>query len=150
MQKQKNLLRIILLTAVFSLMLSTSGAAQDKSLYDRLGGYDGISKVVDDFIGRLVGDKQFEKFFIGQSTDSRKKIRQHIVDQFCSATGGPCLYTGRDMKTTHGGLGITEAEWNAAAKHLVASLDKFKVDEKSKGEVVAFVTTLKKDIVEKP
>jgi len=150
MQKQKNLLRIILLTAVFSLMLSTSGAAQDKSLYDRLGGYDGISKVVDDFIGRLVGDKQFEKFFIGQSTDSRKKIRQHIVDQFCSATGGPCLYTGRDMKTTHGGLGITEAEWNGAAKHLVASLDKFKVDEKSKGEVVAFVTTLKKDIVEKP
>jgi len=150
MQKQKNLLRIILLTAVFSLMLSTSGAAQDKSLYDRLGGYDGISKVVDDFIGRLVGDKQFEKFFIGQSTDSRKKIRQHIVDQFCSATGGPCLYTGRDMKTTHGGLGITEAEWNGAAKHLVASLDKFKVDEKSKGEVVAFVMTLKKDIVEKP
>jgi hemoglobin len=54
------------------------------------------------------------------------------------------------MKTTHGGLGITEAEWNAAAKHLVASLDKFKVDEKSKSEVVAFVTTLKKDIVEKP
>jgi hemoglobin len=153
MQNRKRYQRTLFSGVVFSLLLLVSGAnasAQEKSLYDRLGGYDGISKVVDDFIGRLVGDKQFEKFFIGQSTDSRKKIRQHIVDQFCSATGGPCLYTGRDMKTTHGGLGITEAEWNAAAKHLVASLDKFKVDEKSKGEVVAFVTTLKKDIVEKP
>jgi len=153
MQNRKYFQRSAVSGVVFSLLLLVSGAsvmAQEKSLYDRLGGYDGISKVVDDFIGRLVGDKQFEKFFIGQSTDSRKKIRQHIVDQFCSATGGPCLYTGRDMKTTHGGLGITEAEWNAAAKHLVASLDKFKVDEKSKGEVVAFVTTLKKDIVEKP
>jgi len=153
MQNRKYFQRSAVSGVVFSLLLLVSGAsvmAQEKSLYERLGGYDGISKVVDDFIGRLVGDKQFEKFFIGQSTDSRKKIRQHIVDQFCSATGGPCLYTGRDMKTTHGGLGITEAEWNAAAKHLVASLDKFKVDEKSKGEVVAFVTTLKKDIVEKP
>ncbi|HEV8367001.1 MAG TPA: group 1 truncated hemoglobin [Pyrinomonadaceae bacterium] len=153
MQNRKRYQRTLFSGVVFSLLLLVSGAnasAQEKSLYDRLGGYDGISKVVDDFIGRLVGDKQFEKFFIGQSTDSRKKIRQHIVDQFCSATGGPCLYTGRDMKTTHGGLGITEAEWNAAAKHLVASLDKFKVDEKSKSEVVAFVTTLKKDIVEKP
>jgi hemoglobin len=153
MQNRKRFQRTVFSGVVFSLLLLVSGVnamAQEKSLYERLGGYDGISKVVDDFIGRLVADKQFEKFFIGQSTDSRKKIRQHIVDQFCSATGGPCLYNGRDMKTTHGGLGITEAEWNGAAKHLVASLDKFKVDEKSKGEVVAFVTTLKKDIVEKP
>jgi hemoglobin len=53
------------------------------------------------------------------------------------------------MKTSHGGLGITNAEWDAAAKHLVASLDKFKVPEKEKGEILAFVTGLKKDIVEK-
>jgi hemoglobin len=92
----------------------------------------------------------FEKFFIGQSTDSRKKIRQHVIDQFCAATGGPCIYTGREMKTSHAGLGITEAEWNAAAKHLIGALEKAGVDEKSKNEVVAFVTTLKKDIVEKP
>jgi hemoglobin len=56
---------------------------------------------------------------------------------------------GRDMKTTHAGLGITNADWDAAAKHLAASLDKFKVPEKEKGEILAFVTTLKNDIVEK-
>ena len=149
----KHIQRSILVVVVFSILLTVSSTrtrAQEKSLYDRLGGYDGISKVVDDFIGRLVADKQFEKFFIGQSTDSRKKIRQHIIDQFCAATGGPCIYTGRDMKTTHAGLNITEAEWNGAAKHLVAAMDKYKVDEKSKNDVVSFVMTLKKDIVEKP
>jgi len=144
--------RAMVLTVLFSVLLAVGAStakAQEKSLYERLGGYDGIAKVVDEFIGRLVADKQFEKFFIGQSTDSRKKIRNHVIEQFCAAAGGPCLYTGRDMKTTHAGLGITEAEWNAGANHLVAALDKYKVDEKSKAEVVAFVSTLKKDIVEK-
>ena len=140
--------RALLLTVVLSLLLSAT-KAQDKTLYERLGGYDGIAKVVDDFIGRLVADKQFEKFFIGQSTDSKKKIRNHVIEQFCVATGGPCVYTGRDMKTTHAGLGITEPEWNAGANHLSAALDKYKVDEKSKAEVIAFFSTLKKDIVEK-
>lgn len=137
----------------FSLLLtigfSTSAQTQEKTLYARVGGYDALAAVVDDFVGRLVGDKQFEKFFIGHSNDSKKQIRQHILDQFCAATGGPCVYTGREMKTSHAGLGITNAEWDAAAKHLVASLDKFKVPEKEKGEILAFVTSLKKDIVEK-
>ena len=143
-----------LLVITFTLILSTTGlsyaAPQEKSLYDRLGGYNALAAVVDDFIVRLVTDKQFEKFFVGHSDDSKKRIRQHILDQFCAATGGPCIYTGRDMKMSHAGLGITDEQWNAAAKHLVASLDKFKVPEKEKGEVLAFVTTLKKDIVEKP
>lgn len=138
---------------VFSLLLTIGIAmpttAQEKSLYQRVGGYDALAAVVDDFIVRLVTDKQFEKFFAGASNDSKKRIRQHILDQFCAATGGPCVYLGRDMKTTHAGLGITNAEWDAAAKHLAASLDKFKVPEKEKGEILAFVTSLKKDIVEK-
>ena len=124
-------------------------AQGEKSLYQRVGGYDALAAVVDDFIGRLVSDKQFEKFFAGFSVDSKKRIRQHILDQFCAATGGPCVYMGRDMKTTHGGLGITEADWDAAVKHLTASIDKFKVPQKEKGELLAFVASLKKDIVEK-
>ena len=126
------------------------GSAQtQKSLYERLGGYTPIAAVVDDFIGRLVSDKQFAPFFQGHSTDSLKRIRQHIVDQFCEAAGGPCIYTGRNMQSSHKGLGITEPQWDAAAKHLVATLDKFKVPAKEKDELLAFVTSLKKDIVEK-
>jgi hemoglobin len=136
-------------------MLALAGASrgQDgmmkKSLYDRLGGYNAIAAVVDDFVGRLVADKQFERFFAGHSTDSKKRIRQHIVDQFCAAAGGPCVYTGRTMKDSHVGLGITEADWDAAAKHLVASLDKFKVGEQEKKDLLAFVSSLKADIVDK-
>jgi hemoglobin len=136
---------LLLITPSFAMAQGTS----EKSLYQRVGGYDALAAVVDDFIGRLVADKRFEKFFVGHSEDSLKRIRQHIVDQFCAATGGPCVYIGRDMKTTHKGLGITEADWDAAAKHLAASLDKFKVPEKEKGEILGFVTGLKKDIVEK-
>src|SRR5947209_2248478 len=90
-----------------SMANANSGGQAKKSLYDRLGGYNAVAAVVDDFIGRLVADKGFSKFFVGHSEDSLKRIRQHIVDQFCAAAGGPCLYTGRDMKTSHKGLGIT-------------------------------------------
>lgn len=147
----RQILSVIVLSLLiaFAAVPSPAQGQSDKSLYQRVGGYDALAAVVDDFIGRLVADKRFEKFFVGHSEDSTKKIRQHIVDQFCAATGGPCLYTGRDMKTTHKGLGITESDWDAAAKHLTASLDKFKVPEKEKGELLGFVTSLKKDIVEK-
>ena len=146
---QRTIISTLALSLLLTIGLASAARAQEKSLYQRLGGYDALAAVVDDFIVRLVTDKQFEKFFVGHADDSKKQIRQHILDQFCAATGGPCVYTGRDMKTSHTGLGITEADWDAAAKHLAASLDKFKVPEKEKGEVLAFVTTLKKDIVEK-
>jgi hemoglobin len=122
---------------------------EKKSLYARLGGYDAIAAVVDDFIGRLATDKRFERFFAGFSDDSKKRLRQHILDQFCVAAGGPCVYMGRDMRTTHKGLGITDADWDVAAKHLVASLDKYKVPQAEKDELLAFVVAQKKDIVEK-
>jgi hemoglobin len=152
MRNIHSLARTALAGVVLSLVFTGTAAAQEmqqKSLYDRLGGYNSLAAVVDDFIVRLVTDKEFERFFAGHSDDSKKRIRQHILDQFCAATGGPCVYTGREMKTSHMGLGITNTQWDAAAKHLVASLDKYKVPEKEKGEVLTFVTSLKKDIVEK-
>lgn len=142
------LLCAISITADAQNKMSSAPMTQE-SLYKRVGGYDALAAVVDEFIGRLATDKKFERFFAGFSTDSKKKLRQHILDQFCVATGGPCVYMGREMKITHAGLGITEADWDAAAKHLAGSIDKFKVPEKEKGELLAFVTSLKKDIVEK-
>ena len=121
--------------------------AQEASLYKRLGGYDALAAVTDDFIGRLATDPQLGRFFKGLSTDSQKRVRQHVVDFLCSATGGPCIYTGRDMKTAHTGLGITEEDWTNSVKALVATLDKFKVPEKEKGEVFAAISGLKGDIV---
>ncbi len=119
----------------------------EKSLYERLGGYNAIAAVVDDFMGRMVADKQLGRFFIGASTNSKKKQRQLIVDMICEATGGPCIYTGRDMKTTHTGLNITESDWQVGVKLLTATLDKFKVPQKEKDDVFAAVSGLKPDIV---
>jgi hemoglobin len=146
-------LKSVLAAALAASALAGAAGAQDgetkKSLYDRLGGYNAVAAVVDDFVGRLVADKQFERFFAGHSTDSKKRIRQHIVDQFCAAAGGPCVYTGRTMKDSHAGMGISEAEWDAAARHLVAALDKLKVGDAEKKDLLAFVSSLKADIVDK-
>lgn len=140
-------LAIFVAAAPFCAAPPQAFAQQQNSLYHRLGGYDAIAAVTDDFVGRLAGDPQLKHFFGGLSTDSQKKLRQHVVDFLCSVTGGPCIYTGRDMKTAHTGLGITEADWTASVNHLVATLDKFKVPEKEKGEVLGAIGGLKGDIV---
>ena len=137
--------------ATGSILAATASAqtAAKPTLYKRLGGYDAIAAVTDDFLGRLLADPRFTKFFVGASNDSKARIRQHVVDQLCNATGGPCLYTGRTMKPAHAGLGITEEEWNASVQLLIASLDKFKVPEAEKSELLAIAGSLKGDIVEK-
>jgi hemoglobin len=141
----------MLVAVALSVVLAAPAAAQQPpTLYKRLGGYDAVAAVTDDFIGRLSTDPMFTKFFTGHSTDSLKRLRQLVVDQLCAATGGPCIYIGRDMKSSHAGLGITEKDWDASVRHLIGSLDKFSVPAKEKDEVLAAVGTLKKDIVEKP
>jgi len=127
-----------------------AGTMQEQSLYKRLGGYDAIAAVTDDFVGRLLANKNLARFFTGTSTNSKNRIRQLIVDQICAVTGGPCVYIGRDMKTAHSGLGITESDWQSAVNDLLASLDMFKVPQKEKDELVAIVASTKGDIVEKP
>lgn len=139
----------LLLAPSLARTAQTQAATQEKSLYERLGGYNAVAAVVDDFIGRLVSDKRFERFFVGHSKDSQKRIRQHIVDQLCAATGGPCIYTGRTMRDSHEGLNISEDDWKAAVDHLVATLDKFKVPKREKDELLGAVSKFKNDIVEK-
>jgi hemoglobin len=121
-----------------------------KTLYERLGNYKAISAVVDIIIRRLVDDARLSKYFIGHSENSRKRLRQLQVDMICEATGGPCFYTGRDMKTTHRGLGITGEDWQAMISHIYGVFDLFKVPETEQKEVMAIVNNLKGDIVEKP
>jgi hemoglobin len=142
-------LSIFVMTSLATSARSFAAGSESASLYKRLGGYDAIAAVTDDFIGRLIAEPKFAKFFTGFSSDSKMRIRQHIVDQLCMATGGPCAYTGRTMKASHAGLGITEDDWNTAVGHLVATLNKFKVPQKEQGELAAILATVKGDIVEK-
>jgi hemoglobin len=119
-------------------------ATKEKSLYDRLGGKPAITAVVDDFTARVVADRRINRFFANTDVPS---FKAKLVDQICEASGGPCKYTGKDMKTAHAGMGITDADFNALVEDLVATLDKFKVPEKEKSELLGALAPMKKDIV---
>jgi hemoglobin len=120
------------------------GGGAGKSLYDRLGGKDAIAAVVEDFVGNVAADATINEFFKNADIPG---LKQKLVDQICQATGGPCKYTGKDMKTAHAGMGVKEEHFNALVGDLKKSLDKFKVPEKEQGELIGALGGMKGDIV---
>ena len=156
MTRFENLSRFAFSALVLSALLGPALASAQQTqaagptLYQRLGGYDAIAAVTDDFIGQLATDSTEKKFFVGLGDDSKARIRQHVVDQLCAATGGPCIYLGRDMKTAHKGLNITEDDWKIAVNDLTASLNKFKVGQREQSELLGALTKIKPDIVTGP
>ncbi|MFN8572336.1 MAG: group 1 truncated hemoglobin [Gemmatimonadaceae bacterium] len=123
----------------------------DKSLYDRLGGKAAISAVVDEFVTRVAGDDRINKFFAATAADPArlKAFKGKLVDQICEASGGPCKYMGKDMKTAHQGMGVSGADFGALVQDLVGALDKFKVPEKEKSELLGALGPMQSQIVEK-
>ena len=101
--------------------------ASTPSLYDRLGGRPAITAVVDDFVGNVAADTRINQRFASTNIPRLKRL---LVEQICAGTGGPCTYTGRDMKTAHAGMNLRDAEFGALVEDLVKTLDKFKVPEK--------------------
>jgi hemoglobin len=148
MNRFSHMLAVALLALPLASALSSAALAKDETLYQRLGGYDAIAAVTDNFVGRLLEDDMFERFFTGISNDSKMRLRQNIVDFFCKETGGPCYYVGRDMKTVHEGIGITKAEWDKATEHFVAAMQELQVPEQEQNDAAALIQPLEKDIVE--
>jgi hemoglobin len=122
-------------------------AATPKPLFDRLGGKPAIEAVVDEFLKRVAADKRINGRFF--NTDLAR-LRGLLVEFICSSTGGPCQYSGRDMKTAHAGFQLVEEEFNALVEDLVGALDKFNVPKKEKDEILAALGPLAKDIVNPP
>ena len=137
-----------LLTVPFVPAAAQEKPAPAKTLYQRMGGYDVLAGIVGDFLERLGNDHAFDRFGQGRSKNSLMRSRQLVVEQVCSMTGGPCTYIGREMKTAHEGLKITETEWESSVTKLKASLDKFKIAEPEQKEFLAMIGKLKPDIVE--
>jgi hemoglobin len=120
----------------------------DETLYQRLGGYDAIAAATDDLLSRLLNDPLLKEYWKGKSENSMRKDRQLIVDYLASASGGPAFYTGRDMKTTHAGLGITEREWELFLGHSRDMMDHLGVGPREQREVLDFLTSLRAEVVE--
>ncbi len=119
-----------------------------KSLYARLGGYDGISTFADDLLPRLQGDSQLGRFWENRGNDGIAREKQLLIDYLCSNTGGPMYYTGRDMNISHQGMKIDESDWSIFLQHASATIEALHIPKQESDEVVAFVLSLKKDIVE--
>jgi hemoglobin len=119
-----------------------------KSLYERLGGYDAIAAVATDLVGRLQKDAQLGRFWAHRGADGLKRELQLLIDYLCECAGGPMYYRGRNMALTHRGMRINESDWNVFLGHAAATLKKFEVPEAEQHEVVTFVQSLKADIVE--
>jgi hemoglobin len=120
----------------------------DESLYERLGGYDAISAVASDLLPRLQADPRLGRFWEHRGDDGIAREKQLLIDFLCSSAGGPLLYTGRDMKTSHVGMGIDEDDWSTFLGHLDATLDAFSVPQRERDDVVGFIGSTKADIVE--
>ena len=138
-------LRIVTVTLCLLTALLGNALAQDKSLYERLGGKAAITAVVDEFVARVAADARINKKF-AKSDIARVKFQ--LVEQICGATGGPCKYKGLDMKTAHKNMGVTDGEFDALVEDLVGALDKFKVPEKEKNELLGALGPMKPQIVE--
>jgi hemoglobin len=127
----------------------SSEPATEKSLYERLGGYDAISAVVEEFANRLFTDPKIKHFFRGMGTDTKESFKQKNKNLLSAVTGGPAKIISRPAKTAHAGLNITQGDFNVVAGHLKAALEKFKVPERETKEVFAIIGKLQPDIVQR-
>jgi len=140
----------MLAVAMATTLLAQGGATQ-KSLYDRLGGKSAIVSVVDDFVANCAADKRINSFFAATAKDPARlaKFKNNLVDQICEAAGGPCKYTGKDMKTAHAGMNITSAQFDALVEDLASTLKAFNVAQADQDALLGALAPMKTDIVTK-
>ena len=119
----------------------------EKSLYERLGGFDGINAFVDDLMNRLKSDSQLGRFWQIRGDDGITREQQLLIDYICANAGGPIYYTGRNMKLTHVGMKITESDWSVMLGHAADTMGALNVAQRESDELVAFTLSLKDDIV---
>ena len=123
---------------------STMNTNTDPTLYQRLGGMNAITAVVDDFVGNVAADDRINSQFAHTDIPHLKRM---LVEQLCAGTGGPCTYTGRDMKSAHAGRNISGGQFNALVEDMVKSLNKFNVPAKEQNDLLAILGPMKGDIV---
>jgi len=121
---------------------------ENKTLYQRLGGYDAIAAVVGDLLPRVRADQRIARYWQHRGDDRLLRSKQLLIDFLCSSSGGPVLYTGRDMRVTHKGMNIGESDWSAFMEHVDATLEAFKLPQAEREELVACIQGTKADMVE--
>ncbi|HKS07837.1 MAG TPA: group 1 truncated hemoglobin [Gemmatimonadaceae bacterium] len=128
---------------------STAAPVAAPNLYKRLGGYDALAAVTDEFLGRVKADTALAPFFLGIEKPALDRLRQMVVDQLCAATGGPCVYVGKTMKESHATLDITNAIFDRFVGHIRATLVRFAVPSREQNELLGALAGMRAEIVTK-
>ena len=135
------------------------------SLYVRLGGEEGIQAIVDDFIARALADPRvnWERKGIESggvlgfraksmewkaSPENLARLKKHVAQFLALSTGGPAVYEGRDMKSVHQGMKITNTEFDASVGDLKATLDKLRIPTDEQTELLAIIETTRPQVAE--
>lgn len=150
MQQTRRVVSFVLVAAMAAGAVAVRAQSKEKPLYDRLGGVYPIAVVVDDFIDRLLVNAVLNANPAIREARDRVPapgLKFHVTTLVCQVTGGPCKYTGRDMKSAHAHLNITQREWDAMIADFRATLNKFKVPVREQEELIQIVNSTKKDIV---
>lgn len=144
--------KVIFLFALLSISaLSAKTLPPEKTLFERLGGTEGISAIVDDVVEAHVNNPAIGARFkpIMDEPERLAKIRQHTIDFFSAGSGGPVVYTGRDMPSAHRGMNISAAEYMHVVDDIMGVLEIHNIDEESKKDVLAILWSLKQTIMSK-
>jgi hemoglobin len=155
-RRARTLIGVIALAGAAAIVSPRAATAQNSSssagkpvptLYARLGGEAGIAAFTDDFLSRTMIDPALTPFFKGLTEADDARIHQHLRELLCFATGGGCAYSGKDMKTTHAQMEISNDVWNQFTGHFNETVTRFRIADRERNELVNIVASLKKDIV---
>jgi hemoglobin len=131
-----------------ALLCRVNFMTHEKSLYERLGGYDAIATVAADLLSRLRADAQLGRFWAHRGHDGVEREKQLLINFLCANAGGPMIYTGRNMVVTHQGMRISGSDWSIFITHLNATLSQLDVPAEERGQVLGFIESMKTEIVE--
>ncbi len=147
-------LYLLVLTTIISTNMTIAQHAVDdapKSLFERLGGVEGITLIVDDVIEAHMNNPEIKEIFIPYKEQPERlvSIRQHTIDFFSAGSGGPVEYKGRGMPSTHKGMNISAHQYMCVMDDILSVLDEHEIDEESKKDVLAILWSLKNTIMHK-
>jgi len=131
-------------------MAAAQTPAEERPLYERLGGLPAISLLIDDFVDDFIADPVImanPAVRERKSPEAAPYIKYQVTTLVCEATGGPCQYAGLGMRDAHRGLDVSEQEWDRMVEIFTATLERHRVPEREQQEVFAILGPTKDDIV---
>lgn len=149
----RHLVSLVLIVLISTTMTVAKDLTKNasQSLFERLGGVEGITLIVDDVIEAHMNNPEIKEIFIPYKEQPERlaSIRQHTIDFFSAGSGGPVEYKGKDMPTTHKGMNITAQQYMCVMDDILSVLDEHEIDEESKKDVLMILWSLKETIMHK-